>query len=496
MDILEINLSSLDEFKESELLNNVSYNIKHNDLNFCFYLKRFSKSDKLIVLGQGAVDRKSKSLPNYQRISWLDELECNCIIIQDPTLFLYDNLPLGWCQGNKKQSAIPGFIDIIKYLTTSLNIKYSNLCFYGSSAGGFSSLIFSPFFEESIVIVNNPQTNFLKYHQANVRALLRECFENITCEEYEEKHTYYSAENVISKRKYIPKVFYYQNIADGFHLREHLIPFLKGIKNIDLMESLHKINIFLYDDPKTGHNPLSKKQTINILEHHFINKNKYRNFDTIPNSSDDNDISLDNIDISTSIIISDKQNEDASIRGILKAGLTCKEKIVIFRYGNPSDESLKVLKENGVKSISIPNKTHGFCLNFLIKKAKNKNIVLLNEVIAYRTNYYVEAYTSCCKESIHQKTCIFVNYCSFSNCNEQKISSVIIVNKDLVSFPSDNSELRNLLEKIDENIDVYERTDLFSSVFEDYEYKDNIYYHGAPLRAGSVEIQELKEIFL
>ncbi|EQB2600742.1 hypothetical protein ACYHQE_004429, partial [Aeromonas salmonicida] len=63
MDILEINLPTLDAFKKSELINDCSYKVKHDNLQFCFYVRIHPESDKLLILGQGAVDRKSKSLP-------------------------------------------------------------------------------------------------------------------------------------------------------------------------------------------------------------------------------------------------------------------------------------------------------------------------------------------------------------------------------------------------------------------------------------------------
>ncbi|WP_346205567.1 prolyl oligopeptidase family serine peptidase [Aeromonas salmonicida] len=396
MDILEINLPTLDAFKKSELINDCSYKVKHDNLQFCFYVRIHPESDKLLILGQGAVDRKSKSLPNYQRISWLEDIKCNCIILQDPTLFLYENLPLGWCQGNKEQNAIPGIIEVIEYIRSHLKIKHNNICFYGSSAGGFSSLILAPFFNGAKAIVNNPQTNFLKYHKQNVTTLLRECFNSITPDEYAEKYSYFSASRVMTENVEIPDIYYYQNIADDFHLRNHLIPFIKELKNFNILKCYERLNVYLYDDIKTGHNPLSKSQTINIINHHFINNERSIVKSIFDESYNDSKKMID--DLSLCLLITDKDNELSAVTEFIKHGKYCRDKNIVFRCAAPSDESLIILKKHNINFIYIPNKTNGFCINFLIKKSKNKSLLLLDEYTSYKSNYIFE------KSSVREKT--------------------------------------------------------------------------------------------
>jgi predicted rRNA methylase YqxC with S4 and FtsJ domains len=62
---------------------------------------------------------------------------------------------------------------ILKILISQLKIPEYNVLFYGSSAGGFMSLMLAGMFDNSIAVVNNPQTVVHNYYQRHVLIL---CF--------------------------------------------------------------------------------------------------------------------------------------------------------------------------------------------------------------------------------------------------------------------------------------------------------------------------------
>lgn len=125
----------------------------------------------MLILGSGAIDPQKHSLPVFQRHSWADEIASSTIFYNDPTLYL-GNINIGWGQGNENHFYLESISAIIEKMTEILNIKPENITFYGSSAGGFSSLFLSGLIKGSTALVNNPQTVVFNYYQTHVQKML------------------------------------------------------------------------------------------------------------------------------------------------------------------------------------------------------------------------------------------------------------------------------------------------------------------------------------
>lgn len=235
-------------------------------LPYDIYVKRVEGSNKLLIMGQGAVDRNRKQLPVYQRKSWLDCFDCNVLILQDPTLYLTPTLRLGWAQGLKSHNPMATFVKIIRKVRTLLDIQNNNVVFFGSSAGGFVSLFLGGYFKGSTVVVNNPQTDIFRYHEAPVRSLLAAGFDGIEFDEYRSIFpSRYSVSKFYEEIQFVPEILYYQNICDTEHLENHCFPFVEGISG--LQHAWHNnVDLKLYSDEKSGHNPMSKSKTVSAIK--------------------------------------------------------------------------------------------------------------------------------------------------------------------------------------------------------------------------------------
>ena len=57
------------------------------------------KNNYLIVMPNGAVDRKKNQIPAFARWNWHTVFNSNVLSISDPALYLDENLPIGWFAG-------------------------------------------------------------------------------------------------------------------------------------------------------------------------------------------------------------------------------------------------------------------------------------------------------------------------------------------------------------------------------------------------------------
>ncbi|GAA0421770.1 hypothetical protein GCM10008934_10290 [Virgibacillus salarius] len=238
--------------------------VNKNGVKYEFFIRINKKSPKLLIFGSGAYKPSTMSLPVFQRHSWTEDMEESIIFYNDPTLYL-DRLMLGWGFGDLQEHYLEVISDIIRELCELFNYGSDDTFYYGSSAGGFMSLMLSTMMKGSTAIVNNPQTIFTNYQEVHVNKLMRAL--NITKEIAENK--YKDRVNTIhnfKKYNHVPKIKYLQNSVVEHDVNNHLIPFISGLKDIDESIITNKLQVDLYFDHKLGHNPVGKKATIQYIK--------------------------------------------------------------------------------------------------------------------------------------------------------------------------------------------------------------------------------------
>ena len=131
-----------------------------------------NKSDKTICIGSGAYDGRDfefmknnltleeriehAKLPKYDRWSW--DFKMNMIFYNDTTRnFIPENLLLcGWLVGNEKQWHLDVVRKIVCEILEARNLLKSKTVFYGTSVGGFTSLMLSTLVKGSLCIADVP----------------------------------------------------------------------------------------------------------------------------------------------------------------------------------------------------------------------------------------------------------------------------------------------------------------------------------------------------
>ncbi len=261
---VQFNYNNLDDLDFSNG-NRFFITVIKDDMPFEFLLNIKPDSKKLIVMGSGAYNAEKMSPPIFQRYTWHDDFECSSIYYNDPTLYL-GKMNLGWGYGTKDEHYIETIGAILRVMIDKLHIKNENLLFYGSSGGGFTSLMLATFMKGSKALVNNPQTIITNYFKKHVLALYKTVYPD-SKEDYNNIFINHriNVTEYFKKNSYIPNIYYAQNLSCKDDVDNHLIPFIKETSKLD-ENIFNKITMYYYSNVSEGHNPLDKESTLKMIQ--------------------------------------------------------------------------------------------------------------------------------------------------------------------------------------------------------------------------------------
>lgn len=264
--------------------------VNYKRVPFDFIVRLSSKNKNLLCTSPGAhlrnqrtSDGKLMTAPFIDRWSWFKYYDDSFIAHADPMLTMDDKLVLGWCVGTKNHWYLETIAKIIEYITLNHNIRQDNILFYGTSNGGFVSMVLATLFRESSCLVNNCQFSAFNYHWEMVRQLfdiLNLKYEGVVSSEnrdYVDKiyrnnevykrlndfekdivsHIFYRLDlmELFKKEKYVPNITYYLHARSNPDVNKYAVPFLKQIINFPYFND--RLNIMLYHEKKDAtHSPL------------------------------------------------------------------------------------------------------------------------------------------------------------------------------------------------------------------------------------------------
>ena len=264
--------------------------VKYKNVPFDFIIRLSSKNKNLICTSPGAHLRNQKTsagklmtAPFIDRWSWFKYYDDSFIAHADPMLTLDDELILGWCVGTKDHWYLETIAKIIDYITKNHKIRHDNILFYGTSNGGFVSMVLATLFKGSSCLVNNSQFSTFNYHWEMNQQLfdvLKRLYEGVNAtdkREYVDKiyrnndvytrlnefekdivsHIYYRVDlmELFKKEKYVPNITYYLHVRSDPDVNKYAVPFLKEIINFPYFND--RLNVMLYHEKKdVAHSPL------------------------------------------------------------------------------------------------------------------------------------------------------------------------------------------------------------------------------------------------
>ncbi|AKG73424.1 prolyl oligopeptidase family serine peptidase [Salinicoccus halodurans] len=261
---MEHSIETINEIHELKLPYGTPIKIKYTTKEFEYNLLVYNKRDRFenaVVLSNGAVDLNKKRPPIFMRSKWAKEIDASLIYLDDATLHGTE-LKLGWGQGNKNEFVLKVYSKLVKAIISKINLETDHVFYYGSSAGGFMSLILAAMHNGSTAIVNNPQTDVKNYHEGHSRPLLEMSYGTIETA----YNSFRERVNVVNAFKHVdnvPHIYYIQNQYSFHDLKYHVNPFIKSMKEDEL--EIEKVTFINYFDKERGHTPLDKDPALNSL---------------------------------------------------------------------------------------------------------------------------------------------------------------------------------------------------------------------------------------
>ena len=255
-----------DDLKRSDIKFDDNYILNVNT-HFQMFMSLKSKSRKLVVMGQDAINRNNIDLPAFFRWSWATDLPYSVIVLNDPTLYLNDTLNGGWFVGSGAEDYAQIQADIIRKIVDWFTL--TDVTFFGASAGGFSSIMLATCYGKGAqAIVDIPQIDLQTYHARNEVLNLFNAAFNINDTVVPEDMRYrVDVTKRFEKYGFIPKIKYMHNVKDSSHISQlnYFINRWSEITHTLDQSQVGELTIHTYAKwhlTKGGHVPLSRQDAI------------------------------------------------------------------------------------------------------------------------------------------------------------------------------------------------------------------------------------------
>ena len=266
----------------------IGIEVFYDNIKFEF-IAYFTENPNLLCFGTGASPRKSKTSdgktikpPYFNRWSWYESFDENFIAYADPIYYIDDEIRIGWYVGDKNNWHLASIAKIILMISHNLQISNNNILFFGSSGGGFSSVVLGTLLRDSKVLINNAQYDVMTYNQKDVKKLfeiLHYSFKGYSDEELYNVIKYrLTCIELFKKVKYVPEITCYTNIDSKKDIHGQCLPFIDELLKLPFFKN--KFNIYLYQD-ENGHHPLDSIKTKNIIKN-YSNEYLYNGHDNGP----------------------------------------------------------------------------------------------------------------------------------------------------------------------------------------------------------------------
>ena len=249
-----------------------------NNIKFEFLLNIKSNTNKLLVFAPGARDPSStiedRNRPIFHRWSW--EFEESTIHFNDPTTYLSHGLLGGWGIGTMSDWYLIHIANIITEIINNISISRNNVIFYGSSLGGFISIMLSILIKNTKSIAEIPQFDVSLWHFTWPH-LKRFCFNNLDETTILEKYGYrLDIIRMMEKEDYIPNSYIIVDCSHEYDFKNINMPFFKRLD--ELPYGNEKFNLkFRFDGKNQGHAPLSYEKSFGLIKNVQSINNEYHN---------------------------------------------------------------------------------------------------------------------------------------------------------------------------------------------------------------------------
>ena len=198
------------------------YKIDWDGVTFDFAVNYIENASSAVVFGTGAITAQVP-FPVFSRINWAPELSHCAIYYFDPMLYNTE-LNLYWCYGTSRRWYLENFAVLIWKLLQKLHISHQNTLFYGSSGGGYLSVLLATMLHGRAIAANS------QFHLERVFPNLLARFRELVLQPGEELiPERISATALIQREGFCPPIEVWQNDLDIWSVTHQLAPFLQDL---------------------------------------------------------------------------------------------------------------------------------------------------------------------------------------------------------------------------------------------------------------------------
>lgn len=225
------------------------YNIAWDGVHYEFLIHHKPESTQALVLGTGAVGEHPR--PYFARNSWAAEFPCTAIYYSDPTSYIGE-CHLGWGYGTNQRWYLEDIAILTLRILRKLKIQPEDTLLYGSSGGGFTSMLLAAMFRSRATVIN-PQffiENYRKLPVGQMKAVCLKAGETLIPQRS-------SISAMFEAVNYFPVLHIFQNILSSGDISLQLSPFLAKASTSKLSTEI-PLRIDLYFK-EGGHNAMPDK---------------------------------------------------------------------------------------------------------------------------------------------------------------------------------------------------------------------------------------------
>ena len=227
-----------------------TYDIVWDGVHYEFFIHYKPDCPQAVIFGTGDVGPYQR--PYFARISWAGDLPCTAIYYSDPTSYL-PPCTLGWGYGTNDRWALKDISALLRKILDKLHIPTDNTLFYGSSGGGYTSMLLAAMLRSRATVIN-PQFIIEKFYPAHIARLKQVCLKEGETLLPERLHT----ATFFQQEGYFPPLHVVQNIRAKFDLKTQLSPFLESLSDLSI-DCTNRLHIEFYSH-EAGHNGMPSKE--------------------------------------------------------------------------------------------------------------------------------------------------------------------------------------------------------------------------------------------
>lgn len=213
----------MEDFQSAE---GTVYDVVWDGIHYEFFVRYKPDSPQAVILGTGSVIG-TKVNPLFVRIAWAQDMPGTAIYYSDPTSYK-PPCNLGWGYGTNDRWYLKDIATLLQKILDKLNIPIFNTLFFGSSGGGYTSILLAAMLHSRATVINS-QFDVEGYAPAKcVEQLKQVCLKE--GEKLLPERT--NAAVFFQREGYFPPIHVIQNIRAKKDITTQLAPFLDSLADL------------------------------------------------------------------------------------------------------------------------------------------------------------------------------------------------------------------------------------------------------------------------